>query len=107
MRQHLETDDTGPSAFKRLLQLLTVHLDTGDQGEGFIRRHANGVPTNTVLTSYLRCVKYIIPIIHGTKNLSKPSDAIVIESIRSSISRHYPALIPALLPGVLMTTPET
>lgn len=77
------------------------------KAKGLAGDHAYGVPTNTVFTSYPRRVKYIIPIIHGTKNVFKPNDAIVIESIRSSISRQYPPLILTLLPGVLMTTADT
>ena len=42
--QELGTDGTGPSAFKKLLQLLTNHFDDGDQGRAFQQLHSFGVP---------------------------------------------------------------
>ena len=66
VRLHLEIDDTGPSAFRRLLQSLTARFDTGDQGQGFKKLPAYGVPTNTAFSTYLRCSKDLVAIAQGT-----------------------------------------
>ena len=75
VRLHLETDDTGPSAFRLLLQSLTARFDTGDQGQSFKKTHAYGVPTNKGFSTYLRCGKDLVAIVQGTEkspNQPKP-----------------------------------
>ena len=106
VRERLKTDDTEPSAFKRFLQLLTAHFDTGNQGQGFAKIHSYGVPTNTGFASYIRCGKYLFSVIQGALKVFKPGDAIAIEYIRSSVSQPYPSLMPTLFPGALTTAVE-
>ena len=42
----------------------------------------------------------------GTEKVFKPTDAMVAEYVRSSVSQQFPALMPARFPGSLMTKPE-
>ena len=51
--QELGTDETGPSAFKKLLQLPTKHFDDGDQGRAFQQLHSFGVPSSTDFFTFL------------------------------------------------------
>ena len=72
---HIVTDDTRPSAFRLAFQSLTAHFDTEDQGQGFKKLHAYGVPTNTGFSTCLRCGKDLVAIVQGTEkspNQPKP-----------------------------------
>ena len=104
MRIHLkEKDQAGPSAFSLLLRLLSTHLDNGDQGRAFEKLQAFGVPTGTVYSIYLRALIEFISVVQGTERVFEPSDAVVIEVVRTSHSRQFSSLTPVLYPGELMT----
>ena len=107
MQNHLELkDDAGPSAFHLLLRLLTTHFDNGDQGLAFEKLQAFGVPTGTVFSVYLRAYRELTSFVQGTEKICRPSDGMVLEIVRSSVSRQFPALTPVLYPGELMTARE-
>ena len=106
VRNHLNHDNKGPSAFKLLLRLLTSHFDTGDQSLGFTQLHSYGVPTNTDFAVFFRGAKDVVSIVQGTERIIKPTDAMVVEYFRLRVSQQFPALMPILCPGSLMTTPE-
>ena len=106
LRRELDVDDSGPSAYRKLLSLLTAHFDDGDQGRAFEQLHSFGVPDLTEFSAFLRAFKQRVSIVQGTERLFKPSDAMVIEIVRGVVSRQYPSLMPTLYPGRLMTIPE-
>ena len=103
MRRHLLEDDSGPSAFRLLLRLLSSHFDHGEQGRAFERLQAFGVPTGTLFSIFLRAAKELVSVVQGTETVFKPSDAMVLEIVRTSVSRQFPVLSPMLYPGTLMT----
>ncbi len=106
LRQELTIDDTGPSAYKKLLRLLTNHFDDGDQGRAFEQLNTFGVPTDTEFSTFVRAFKERVSVAQGTERVFKPSDAMVIEIVRGTTSKQYPSLMPALYPGPLMTAPQ-
>ena len=79
LRRELDVDDSGPSAYRKLLSLLTAHFDDGDQGRAFEQLHSFGVPDLTEFSAFLRAFKQRVSIVQGTERLFKPSDAMVIE----------------------------
>ena len=97
--QELDIDGTGPSAFKKLLQLLTNHSDDGDQGRAFQQLHACGVPRSTEFSTFPREFKERVSLVQGTENLFKPSDAMVVEIVHGVTSNQNPSLMPTLYPG--------
>lgn len=106
VRRELTINTAGPSAYRKLLSLLTAHFDDGDQGRAFEQLHTFGVPDNTEFGRFLRAFKQRVSIVQGTERVFKPSDAMVIEVARGVVSRQYPSLMPTLYPGRLMTTPD-
>ena len=104
--QELGTDGTGPSAFKQLLQLLTNHVDDGDQGRAFQQLHSFGVRSSTDFSTSLRAFKERVSIAQGTEQICKPSDNMVVEIVRGVTSSQYVPLMPNLYPGHLMTVPQ-
>ena len=64
------------------------------------------MPTGTVYSIYLRTLKELISVVQGTERVFKPSDAVVIEIVRTSHSRQFPSLTPVLYPGELMNAVE-
>ena len=94
LRRELDVDDSGPSAYRKLLSLLTAHFDDGDQGRAFEQLHSFGVPDLTEFSAFLRAFKQRVSIVQGTERLFKPSDAMVIEIVRGVVSRQYPSLMP-------------
>lgn len=99
VRNPLEQDNKGPSAFKLLSRLLTSHFDTGDQSLGFTQLHSYGVPTNMTFAVYFRGAEDVVPIIKGTENVFKPTDAMVVQHFWSSVSQQFPAPMPTFFPG--------
>ena len=104
--QELGIDGTGPSAFKKLLQLPTNHIDDGDQGRAFQQLSSFGVPSSTDFSTFLRAFKQRVLLAQGTEKIFKPTDAMVVEIVRGITSRQYPSLMPTLYPGRLMTTSQ-
>ena len=84
--QKLHTDGTGPSSFKKLLQLRTSHFNDGDQGRAFQQLHSFGVPSSTDLSTFLRTFKERFSLAQGTEKGFKPSDATVVEIVRGVTS---------------------
>ena len=101
-----EKDNAGPSAFRLLLRLLSTHFDHSDQGRAFEALQAFGVPTGTVYSIYLRVLRELTSVVQGSEKVFKPSDAMVLKVVRTSVSRQFPALAPVLYPGELMTEVE-
>ena len=106
LRRELAIGNSGPSAYRKLLGLFTARCDDGDQGRAFEQLNTFGVPNLTEFSAFLRAFKQRVSIVQGTERLFKPSDAIVIEIVRSVASRQYPSLMPTLYPGRLMTTTQ-
>ena len=67
--QELGIDGTGPSAFKKLLQLLTNHVDDGDRGRAFQQLHSFGVPSSTDFSTFLRAFKERVSLAQGTEKI--------------------------------------
>ena len=104
---HLREKDTaGPSAFRLLLRLLSTHFDHGDQGRAFEKLQAFGIPTGSVYSIYLRALRELTSVVQGSEKGFKPSDAMVLEVVRTSVSRQVPASTPVLYPDELMTAVE-
>ena len=101
LRRELDVDDSGPSAYKKPLSLLTAHFDGGDQGRAFEQLNTFGVPDHTEFSAFLRAFKQRVSIVQGTERLFKPSDAMVIEIVRGVVSRQYPSPMLTLYPGRL------
>ena len=100
MRTHLDhKDGSGPSTFRLLLRLMSTHFDHGDQGRAFEKLQAFGVPTGTVYSVYLRALRELTLVVQGTERVFKPSDAMALEVLRTSVSREFPVLTPVLYPG--------
>ena len=76
----------------------------------FEKLQAFGVPTgtkySTYYSTYLRAFRELASVVQGTEKVCRPSDAMVIEVVRTSVSRQFPALTPVLYPGDLMTARE-
>ena len=104
--QELGTDGTGPSAFKKLLQLLTNHFDDGDKGRAFQQLHSFVVPSSTNFSTFLRAFKERVSLAQGTEMILKPSHAMVVEIVRGVTSSQHPSLMPTLYLGRLMTVPQ-
>ena len=86
VRNQLEQDNKGPSAFTLLSRLLTPHFDTGNQSLGFTQLHSCGLPPKTHFAVCFRRARYIASITKDTENMFKPTDAIVVEHVLSSPS---------------------
>ena len=87
LRRKMDVDDSGPSAYKKRLSLLTAHFDDGDQGRAFEQLNSFGVPDLTEFSAFLRAFKQRVTIVQGTERLFKPSDAMVIEIVRGVLRR--------------------
>ena len=79
--RELDVDRIGPSAFKKLLQLLTNNLDDGNQGRAFEQQNSFGVLSSTDFSTFLRAFKKRASLAQGTERIFKPSDAVVIEIV--------------------------
>ena len=64
-----------------------------------------GAPTGAVYSAYLRALRELTSVVQGTEKV-KPSDTMAFEVVRTSVSRQYPTLTPALYPGELITAVE-
>ena len=107
MHDHLWLkEDSGPSAFSLLLRLLSTHFDHVDQGRAFVKLQAFVVPTGTVYSTCLRAFQKLALVVQGTEKICRPSDAMVIEVVRTSVIRQFPASTPVLYPGDLMSARE-
>ena len=79
VRQYLVTVNSGPSAFKAFLRVLTTHFDTGDQGRAFERLLVSGAPSGTAFSVYVRAFRELVSAVQGTEKVVKPSETIVLE----------------------------
>ena len=82
-------NDSGPSAFSLLLRLLSTHFDHVDQGRAFVKLQAFVVPTGTVYSTCLRAFQKLALVVQGTEKICRPSDAMVIEVMRTSVIRQF------------------
>ena len=90
MHDHLRLkDDSGPSAFSLLLRLLSTHFDPVDQGRAFVNLQDFVVPTGTVCSTCLRAFRELALVVQGTEKICRPSDAMVIEVMRTSVIRQF------------------
>ena len=107
MRRHLDkVDEAGPSAFKLFRRLLSAHFDRGDHGRVFDHLQTFGVPTGIAFPVYLRDFRELTAVAQGTEKVFKPSDPMVLEIVRTTVNRQYPALTPASYPRNSMTAVE-
>ena len=106
VRGHLRKKDAaGRSVFRLLLHLLSTQIQ-GDQGRAFQTLQAFGAPTGTVYSVYFRALRELTSVVQGSEKVFKPSDAMVSEVMRISVSRQFPALTPVLAETELMTAVE-
>ena len=107
VRDHLrETDAGGPSAVGLLLLLMRTHFVHGDQSRAFEKLQAFGGPTSTMYSIFLRALGDLTSVVQGSENVFKRSVAMVLEVVRTSVSRQFPALTPVLYPGETMSAVE-
>ena len=98
---------SGPEAFTLLLRLLITHFDGVDTEEGYTKLHTfemrNGMPFSDFSGSFA----YLRRTLTGSERVLSPGTDVVLEVVRVAANEQFPALLPALYPGLKATNPRS
>ena len=94
---------SGPEAFTPLLRLLMTHFDGVDTEEGYTKLHTFGMCNGMPFSDFSGEFCVLVPTATGSERVLSPGTDVVLEVVRVAANEQFPALLPALYPGLKAT----